>query len=272
MTSRFHLISGLPRSGSTLLCALLKQNPRFSAAMTSPVAALCGALMQKMSGASEFSMFFSDEKRSAILRSVFDAYYADIPTDRVVFDTNRTWTSKTALLQMLYPKARIICCVREVSWIIDSVERIVRKNALQPSRLFNYKTSGTVYSRVDILMNPEAGLIGLAWSSLREAWFSENASQLIIVNYENLVREPQLTIERLYSELGEMPFPHDFENVAYDEPVYDAELGIPGMHKVRPKIDYQKRETCLPPDLFARYADTNFWLNPNLNHRGVTIL
>ncbi|MEG5055281.1 MULTISPECIES: sulfotransferase [unclassified Microcoleus] len=32
-----HFISGLPRSGSTLLAALLRQNPRFHSAMTSPV-------------------------------------------------------------------------------------------------------------------------------------------------------------------------------------------------------------------------------------------
>jgi sulfotransferase len=29
MRNRFHFISGLPRSGSTLLAALLRQNPRF---------------------------------------------------------------------------------------------------------------------------------------------------------------------------------------------------------------------------------------------------
>ncbi|MEG4005469.1 sulfotransferase [Microcoleus sp. Pol11C1] len=32
-----YFISGLPRSGSTLLAALLRQNPRFYSAMTSPV-------------------------------------------------------------------------------------------------------------------------------------------------------------------------------------------------------------------------------------------
>ncbi|MEG3936419.1 MULTISPECIES: sulfotransferase [unclassified Microcoleus] len=32
-----HFISGLPRSGSTLLAALLRQNPRFHGAMTSPL-------------------------------------------------------------------------------------------------------------------------------------------------------------------------------------------------------------------------------------------
>ncbi|MBD9680249.1 sulfotransferase, partial [Pseudomonas sp. PDM18] len=33
----FHFISGLPRSGSTLLSAILLQNPRFHAGMSSPV-------------------------------------------------------------------------------------------------------------------------------------------------------------------------------------------------------------------------------------------
>ena len=272
MASRVHLISGLPRSGSTLLSALLRQNPRFSAAMSSPVAELCGVLLQKMSGASEFASFFSDDRRATIVRSVFDAYYAHITKDQVIFDTNRTWTSKTALLKTLYPEARIICCVRPVSWVIDSIERQVRQNALQPSRLFGYKSGGTVYSRVETLMNSETGLIGLAWSSLREAWFSEGADRLLVVDYDRLVSAPEQTIARLYLELGEAPFAHDFENVAYDEPDYDAQLGIPGMHKVRPKVEARKRESCLPPDLFAKYADTNFWLNPKMNLRGVTIL
>ena len=41
----FHAISGLPRSGSTLLAALLRQNPRFYAEMTSPVVGLLNGLV-----------------------------------------------------------------------------------------------------------------------------------------------------------------------------------------------------------------------------------
>ena len=33
---QYHFISGLPRSGSTLLSAILLQNPRFHAGMSSP--------------------------------------------------------------------------------------------------------------------------------------------------------------------------------------------------------------------------------------------
>jgi sulfotransferase len=37
MQANIHFISGLPRSGSTLLSAILRQNPRFHAGMTGPV-------------------------------------------------------------------------------------------------------------------------------------------------------------------------------------------------------------------------------------------
>ncbi|MBD1887522.1 sulfotransferase [Microcoleus vaginatus] len=40
MPQKAHFISGLPRSGSTLLAAILRQNPRFHASMTSPVGGL----------------------------------------------------------------------------------------------------------------------------------------------------------------------------------------------------------------------------------------
>src|SRR5262245_15158062 len=270
--AKLHLISGLPRSGSTLLCALLRQNPRFAAAMTSPVASLVGAVMPKMNGASEFSVFFNDERRRTILRGIFDSYYADVPADHVVFDTNRTWTARASLMADLYPQARIICCVREVGWIIDSIERMLRKNPLQLSRIFNFQPGGTVYSRVETLMNSDNGLVGQAWASLREAWFSENAKRLILVGYNDLVSRPDFVMTRLYAELGEAPFAHDFDHVAYDEPDYDAHLGMPGMHKVREKVEFTKRDSCVPPDIFTKYSDVNFWLRPEMSSKGVTVL
>jgi hypothetical protein len=60
--------------------------------------------------------------------------------------------------------------------------------------------------------------------------------------------------------------------VVYDEPTYDEGLGLPGLHQVRTRVEYHERESCLPPDVAAKYANVNFWLNPNLNTRNVTVL
>ncbi|MEG3894540.1 MULTISPECIES: hypothetical protein [unclassified Microcoleus] len=51
-----HFRSGLPRSGSTLLAALLRQNTRFHAAMTSPVGGLV-QILEAMSEENECSVF-----------------------------------------------------------------------------------------------------------------------------------------------------------------------------------------------------------------------
>ena len=61
--SSIHFISGLPRSGSTLLAALLRQNPRFEAGMSGPLAGLFGALLGEMSAPEQFSVFIDDVKR-----------------------------------------------------------------------------------------------------------------------------------------------------------------------------------------------------------------
>ncbi len=45
-----HFIAGLPRSGSTLLVALLRQNPRFAARISSPLCYLFGSTIAAMSG------------------------------------------------------------------------------------------------------------------------------------------------------------------------------------------------------------------------------
>jgi sulfotransferase len=272
MVKHLHAISGLPRSGSTLLSAILRQNPRFRAEITSPLLMLCGAVQDKMTPNTEFSSFFDDERRRALLRGLFDSYYSAASVDQVIFDTNRVWTGKSALLRDLYPDARLICCVREVGWIIDSLERMLRKNPLQHSRVFQFKPGTSVYGRVETLMNSESGLIGLPWAALREAWFGEDAKSLIIVPYETLVREPARVMARLYQELGEEPFQHDFNQVAYDAPAYDADLGMPGLHAVRAAVKAETREPSIPPDIFAEQAKLSFWNAPNLNRRGVVVL
>ena len=45
-------------------------------------------------------------------------------------------------------------------------------------------------------------------------------------------------------------------------PAFDAQLGLDGLHRVRPQVMPQSRKTILPPDLFQRYAQLSFWRDP----------
>ncbi|MEO1471339.1 MAG: hypothetical protein AAFV86_20040, partial [Pseudomonadota bacterium] len=89
---RFHFISGLPRAGSTLTAAVLRQNPRFHAGMSSPVASLFEGLVAQVSAGSELAPMVDGDQRARLLRGLFDSYYAD-RAEPVIFDTNRAWTA-----------------------------------------------------------------------------------------------------------------------------------------------------------------------------------
>ena len=92
----------MPRSGSTLLAALLRQNPRFQEGMSGSLAGLFGALVGQMSTASEHSIFIDDDKRERMLRGLIDSFYADSPA-AVIFDTTRNRTDWMAAIGRLSP-------------------------------------------------------------------------------------------------------------------------------------------------------------------------
>jgi sulfotransferase len=255
-----HFISGLPRSGSTLLSALLLQNPRFHASMSSGLHALVAANLQIMSAGSEVSLLMEPAQRPRILRALFESYYAGVTDRPVIFDTNRAWSAKLPLLADLFPKARVIACVRDVSWVLDSLERLIRRDPYENTRLFGDDGAGaTVYSRVEALARPNR-LVGYPWAALKEAFYGEQAERLLVVDYEYLCRAPEQVLRLIYQFIGEPWYDgHDFENVAFDAPAFDAALGLDGLHRVRPRVAFEERRSVLPPDLFQRFRDMDFW-------------
>lgn len=255
----FHFISGLPRSGSTLLAALLLQNPRFHAGMTSPVGTLFTGMLDHFSAGSEFGPVIDQSMRRRLLRGLFDTYYADAAAKAAIFDTNRLWCAKMPAVKDLFPESRVIACVRNVAWIMDSIERLYRANPYEHTKLFvNSAERNTVYSRVDTLA--EAGrLVGFPWAALKEAYYGEHAQSLLVIEYELLAQAPERVLRLIYEFIGEPWFNHDFTNVSYDAPAFDAALGLAGLHRVRPAVKLADRRTILPPDLYEKYSVLSFW-------------
>jgi sulfotransferase len=271
MHNGIHFISGLPRSGSTLLAAILRQNPRFHAAMTGPVGAMYLALEGAMSRRNEGAVFIEEAQRRDVLKGLFANYYRTIEKENVVFDTNRIWCTKLPALTQLFPTARVVCCVRDVPWIMDSFERLVRKNAFELSGLFGFEPGSTVYTRVNRIAMSD-GVVGYALDALKEGFFGEQATRLILVEYEALARAPKSTLQHLYTLLDEPPFDHDFENVEYQADDFDLALGTPGLHTVRRKVEWVERQSVLPPELFRRFENDMFWRLPEANIRQVPII
>lgn len=256
---RYHFITGLPRSGSTLLSALLLQNPRFHAGMSSPVGGLFRGMINQLGAGSEHGPVVTQAQRRRLVRGLFDSYYADQSDKAVIFDTNRMWSAHMPVLMDQFPGAKVIACVRNVAWVMDSIERRYRANPYEITRLFSDDTErNTVYSRVDTLAQRNR-MVGYPWTALKEAFYGEHAASLILVDYDLLAQAPGKVLPLIYQFLGEPEFAHDFGNVHYDAPDFDEALGLHGLHKVRQQVELQPRATILPPDLFEQYSKLAFW-------------
>lgn len=255
MKSQYHFISGLPRSGSTLLSAILKQNPLFHADMSSPVASLINASLEMTGAGSEFYNFFTEHKRISLAKAIINTYYEDIDRE-IVFDTNRVWTARLHQLVEMVDDFKVICLVRDPAWVMDSFEKIYRKNPFNYSKMFSSGNRMTVYSRCESLLN---GTVGVSITALKEAFYGDYSDKLLLIDYDLLTQFPEKTIRLLYEFLELDYFNHDFENLEYSSDEFDYTLGVKGLHTVQRKVEYKTRRSILPPDLFEKYSDMAFW-------------
>ncbi len=254
MLKKFNFISGLPRSGSTLLAGILRQNPGFHAAMSSPAAALMQGCLELMGAGGEFQPFFDTVKRKTICKAIFLSYYQEQSNMEVIFDTNRVWTARLHQLVELFDNFKVICCVRNPAWVMDSFESIYRKNPFDYSRMFSPQNRQTVYTRCEAIVG-FSGPLGSAWTALKEAYYGEYSDKLLLIDYDLLTQHPKRTMELIYQFIDKTPFQHDFNNVDYAEGEFDEMLGVKGLHSVKRKVEFKPRRSILPPELFHRCRD-----------------
>ncbi len=253
----FFFISGLPRSGSTLLAAILRQNPEFYADISSPTQNLIAATINVIT-CSENNHLIDERRRKQILIDVFEAYYKEV-AQPVVFDTSRAWTSKTALLKLLYPQTKIICCVRDLPWILDSFERITAKSCLYGATLTDDEARQTVTTRCDALMDvKKEGQVVKPYYFLEEGLLL-NPDMIFLVEYEGLCKDPEGTLRKIYEFIGKPYFDHNFMNVEYENEVFDSALNMKSLHTVRGEVKWQERVSILPKSVWEKYAGKEFW-------------
>jgi sulfotransferase len=255
MNKSYHFITGLPRSGSTLLSVILKQNPRFHSSITDSLAHLVKGVIENSQNAPGMKSEVPVEKRKNLVRHLFEGFYEDIDKE-VIFNTNRAWTLLTGVTKDIFPKSKHIVCVRDINWILDSFELAHRRNPFS-SNTVTGDLSGTVYDRVQTLMD-EKGIVGFPYIGIKQAITGNDQSLLFILEYDQLTKHPKETLKALYNFIEEPYFEHDFNNVEASWDEYDAEIGIK-LHDVRKKVEYRERSFILPPDILNKYTGMEVW-------------
>lgn len=267
---KIHFISGLPRSGSTLLSAILKQNPMFTAGISDPLHSFIHSIINEKNKSVGMDAVCPKEKCQDIMLDLVQSFYKN---DRsVCFNTNRGWSADTSLLKELYPEFKMIICVRDVAWILDSFEQLNAKNPFTIKPLYHHQDLGNVHDRCRMLMGEIPNFGGYVHGPLvnvQQSMFCNEIKNLIFLEYDTLVKFPNESMKQIYSFLNEPYFQHDFENVedSYDE--FDEQAKITGLHTVRKRVEYKIRRSILPGELWDRYSPMTFWKHENFQQKNL---
>ena len=238
----------------------MRQNSEFYADISSPIQSLVGSAINVIT-TSESNHLIDENRRKNILKSIFNSFYETI-TPNTVFDTSRSWTAKTSLLKELYPKTKIICCVRDLPWILDSFERISTKNSLYGATLTDDEANQTVTTRCEALMDvKKEGQVVKPYLFLEEGLMA-NPDMIMLVEYESLCKNPESVMRELYGFIGKPYFDHDFKNVEYQNEVYDKSINMKSLHTVRKEVTWVERPSILPKSVWNKYSGKEFWRTP----------
>jgi sulfotransferase len=251
----YYFISGLPRSGSTLLSSILKQNPEFYSDIASPVEALTGTAIDIMTGA-ESNFTITEEQRKNLAYGIFDGYYKHINRS-VIFDSSRSWTRKTNFIKALFPYTKILCPVRDIVSILNSFEVILSKNCFYTKQINDQVFSQNIFIRINQLFQREI----INYHSFLQEGYALNPEMIYFIEYENLCKDPERTIRSVYEFLDKPYYSHDFENLEYSNDNFDKVCNLKDLHTVRKTVEYNPPRNILPPEIVQKYKEMNmeFW-------------
>ncbi len=251
----FYFISGLPRSGSTLLSGILKQNPDFYADIASPIQGLTGNSIDVITSG-ENNLNITEDQRKNLLYGVFDGYYKHIEKP-VIFDSCRGWTKKTSFLKALFPYTKILCPVRDIVSILNSFEVLFNRNYFYTKQINEKIFSENIFIRIEELFQREI----INYCSFLLEGYVMNPEMIMLIEYENLCKTPEKTMREVYEFLERPYYSHDFENVEYSNENFDKSCNLKDLHTVKKKVEYNPPRCILPPEIVQKYNEMNmeFW-------------
>lgn len=203
---QLHVVAGLPRSGSTLLCNLLAQRPELQVSSTSALPALLGGISQLLTNSPEVTSDLlnvegATARPTRILRAAAEAWH---DTDGIVIDKSRGWAPNAVILQRVFPEAVMLIPVRDPREVFASVERQHRRSG-------EYGPHELMYEKASAMLSPE-GLIGapIRWC---EDLVRRQLGRVLFINYHALTVSPDTMMTRVDRALSLEKFDYDFENV-----------------------------------------------------------
>jgi sulfotransferase len=241
---QFVCMSGLPRSGSTLLSALLSQNPKIHAEGNSAVCQLMWDMQQSYRNTCNEQINANNRQDTIqeLIAGIPRTYYNKIDSEeRVIVDKCRSWSlpdNMDLLKNYIDKNIKVIMLERSIVDIVKSFCKLYKKNnqVIQPDMFLQEGSEPLMRS-----------LHGLLYAK-----HNNHSNNFLFISYEDLVTSPQETMDRIYEFCGWEPFVHDFTHIVPKYVENDSFYNLKGFHDVRSSIEVVQNTTVLPPDIISK--------------------
>lgn len=258
----FYFLGGMPRSGSTLLCNILAQNPRFHTTQTSGCMDVMFGVRNSWDKLVEHQAHPKPDAKRRVLRAILESYYADVERP-VIIDKCRGWVSLIEMTEVVLEQpVKILVPVRDVRDVLASFEMLWRRHAAQgqiSGEQENYIQFQTIEGRTAYWMREDQP-VGLAWNRIRDAVNRGFEDRLHFVPFDQLTKTPENTLREIYTFLDEPHFEHDFDHVEQVTQEDDRVFGFEGLHTIRSKVEpIAPRWPKVLGDAAQQYESMNFW-------------
>lgn len=266
MSKTYHFLSGLPRSGSSLLSAIINQNPHFHCGPSSPVVGSIISLENSLENNDLYKAYPKPKFKKSICQHILHEYYADIDKP-IIIDKNRSWTHRVEYIEKYFDikDAKIICTVRNLDEILTSFISLIHKNQGKKLNFIDKKilTNNEIvndFTRCQYIASD--GPLGRAYTGLQTAFKNGFRENILLVEYQDMIKDPHSVMKSIYDFIEQPYYEHDFNNI-YNKQKEDDDktYGLPGMHKVRSKVKStaKKPQDVLPAQVIQDVRDLEFW-------------
>lgn len=264
MSKRIHFISGLPRSGSTLLCNILNQNPDFSVTGTSGILGVLVQMRNTWNQSNELLASASEDQKRKTMQGALQGYFSEYDTE-VCFDKSRGWTGYMELAEAIEGNVKIIATVRDLTDILASFEKLFRNQAglgvFPQEKAFPVDWT-TLEGRLKVMIRPDQP-VGSAYNRLKDAFQRGYGDKILIVEFDDLTRDTEAVIRNIYDFIGRPYYKkHDYSNV--EQTIFENDL-FHGMgndlHKIRPEVKpvISDARKVLGDQLYKQFSNQEFW-------------
>tara|TARA_R110000764_G_C10975052_1_gene379702 strand:+ start:502 stop:1320 length:819 start_codon:yes stop_codon:yes gene_type:complete len=245
-------ISGMPRTGSTLLATMLSQNTDIYTEGNSGLCQLTWDIHESCRG--ECAEYLSANRKSAgtinsILSALPSLYYKDV-SNKYIFDKGKTWAATNNMELMrryINKKPKIVVLIRPVMEVVKSLVNLQIKNGL----------ADEIYNN---LSHPQSSSILMPFNATLNA-LNSKSNEFLFVQYLDLVEHPEKTISKIYDFCDMPKFNHTFSNIKQLWKEDDSVYRLDGMHSVREKIEIDDYEVEISGVIKMRCNDMDEELN-----------